>query len=356
MGPFYFLRSEGKTVLNHLYSRNILIYAISFAGLWLLLWLLTGSVTLDGRSQNNGSSHEVLRSQTSHAAMQEFDQRKIVGSVAPSNDLTISSNRFVFDQCSFLCQKSISALEGGELLSDSMLYKLGAHSEELAVYLQHNKDRRHDILELALTTESADTRAFLTDIFMHLPHHQKAELGENYIASQDWQIRADGVKLIADDISVQGVAKKLMIIFAGEENSYVKRRILAGIKQNLGLRGDPEILHGLDSALYYDPAVSVRTAALKAKMQLSEYPHLILPDALQALRTSEPDFQLAGIMAIEYVLQSEKEHGENGTYIDYRSIERELEILSHLADYPRDERFKRLVKEANLVRRKYFAH
>lgn len=282
-----------------------------------------------------------------HQTKNSLEQIKEVASGIDNADL---------GQCSARCSSTLSMLDGDLELDDETFGRLEAHVKEIAAFLQNDESQRQHYLEMALTTTDDDKRAFLTDIFYHLPYQQKVELGENFIGSDNWRVRADGVTLIADhDTPNLDVATVLMGIFSSEQHSYVKSSILSYLKQSSALKGDTEILHQLDSAIYNETDPSVRVEALKAKMQLSEQPYHILPDALQALRTSESDLQLAGLFAIEKVLEHEKKYIESGVYIDRNSIENEFQIIRNLAVYGDDKkRLDRLIREANMIYMRYF--
>jgi len=221
-------------------------------------------------------------------------------------------------ECTTRCRSTLSMLEGDLELDDDAFHQLGAFVKEIAAYLQGDEVERERYLQMALTTSDADKRGFLTDIFYHLPYQQKLELSEAYIASEDWQARADGVTLIADhEIPSVEVATRLMDIFSAEDNSYIKGSILSHLKQRPDLQGDFGILYQLDSAIYNDT--------------------------------------LAGLIAIEQVLQNEQEYSESSLYIDKDSFKKEFEMIQNLAIYEDDQqRFDHLISEANLVYSRYF--
>jgi len=93
-----------------------------------------------------------------------------------------------------------------------------AYTEEIAVYLKDDENQRQRYLQMALTTSDGDKRAFLSNIFKHLPYQQKAKIAESYIESENWRLRADGVTLIAGhDISNSDLAiSTLMNMFSTE--------------------------------------------------------------------------------------------------------------------------------------------
>jgi len=79
---------------------------------------------------------------------------------------------------------------------------------------------------------------------------------------------------------------------------------------------DNKFLYKLDSIINNDESPATRVAALKTKMQLSEQPFHMLPDAVQALHTSDPELQVAGLIVIGQILDNEDAHIKNGAHID----------------------------------------
>lgn len=247
-----------------------------------------------------------------------------------ADKLTSQSNTSRSKKCSVRCESTLSMLGENLELDDETFQRLEVHVKEIAAYLQYDESQRQRYLHMALTTTDGDKRAFLTVIFSHLPYQQKLELAENFVGSDDWRVRADGVTLIAADENTLNlaVAETLLDAFSSEQHSYVKSSILNYLKKSIGLKGDAEILSQLDSAIYNEVDPSVRVAALKTKMQLSEQLYHIVPDALQALRTNEPEFQMAGLIVLEQVLRRDKAASENAPYIDKRSIQNEFQIIT----------------------------
>lgn len=348
-------------------NKRLFFYLVGFVGLFCLVWLVSVLMNVDGHN----SSHKVSLAQSEKQA----DSMAVVNSLSeeesstpldfeyPENGLdqikedSSGVEDAVSLECTLRCDSALSMLDQSVELDDETFQKLGAYAEEIAVYLQNNEDQRRRYTQIALTTTDADKRAYLTDIFKRLPEQQRVEIADSFIDSSNWRARADGVTLIADNgVTNLEMGTSLVDIFLSEDNSYVKGKILTYLENSAALRGDTEVLRQLDSAIYYEAETSVRIAAFKAKMQLSEEPYHILPDALQALRTSEPDLQLAGLVAIEEVLRNEKKYTEKGAYIDTNSLENEFEIIRNLTAYGEDEkRFEYLIREANAIYLRYFS-
>jgi len=343
-------------------KRNVFYFLAVLLGLSCMLWLMsavknTGSAPIsEVQKQGDQLIPLISSSDDNRSLKQDINQaRNLSGQareVASQFDNTDSG------LCSVRCNSTLSMLDEDLELDDDTFHKLAAYVKEIAIYLQNDEGKRQHYLQMALTTSDGDKRNFLTDVFKHLPYMQKVEIGENFIASEKWRVRADGVTLIADhDIANLNVANSLMGIFTSEENAYVKGRILSYLKQSTILQGDVEILYQLDSAIYNGTDSSVRVAALKAKMQLSEQPYQILPDAIHALRTSEPEFQLAGLIAIDQVLKYEQEYIEKGVYIGRDSIKNDIQNIRSQAVYDRDKkRSASLIREANTIYLRYFEY
>lgn len=349
---------------NSVTMNRVLFCLAGLIGLSCLVWLFSTFIELDGH--NISTDQFEKRNDNTAVALSLSDDK-------PSAAIAAKHPRHGFDQieddvngidpsssfqCSMRCDSTLSMLDQNIELNDEEFRNLAAYTREIATYLQNNKDQRQYFMQMALTTTDGDKRAYLTDVFKHLPEEQKVKVAESFVDSDNWRVRADGVTLIADNgVENLAAASSLMDIFSSEESSYIKERILAYIQNSPTLRGDNEMLQQLDSAIYAESNESVRVAALKAKMQLGEQPYDILPDALQALRASEPELQLAGIVAIEQVLRHEKKYAESGAYIDTSSIKNEFQIIQNLASYGDDKkRMDRLIEEANTVYLRYFEY
>ena len=348
-------------MLKNVNAKTVSIYClVGSLGLCCALWLVfafngVGSVPFE---QSHEHRHDPV-----YAPPPNDDKSPIEPSLTQSRMVSGQADGFASDgastgyaECSLRCESSLSMLEEGLELDDETFQGLEVHIKEIANYLQHDESQRQHYLQMALTTIDGDKRAFLTAIFSHLPYQQKVELAENFVVSDDWRVRADGVTLIADnEIPNASAADALLDVFSNEQHSYVKSSVLNYLEKSSALKGDTETLSRLDAAIYNETDPSVRVAALKAKMQLSDQLHHIVPDALQALRTDQPEFQLAGLIALERVLQHDKAASENGVYIDTSSIQNEFQIIKGLAHYGNDKkRFDRLTKQANVIYSRYF--
>ena len=113
-------------------------------------------------------------------------------------------------------------LEEGLELDDETFQSLEVHVKEIAAYLQHDESLRQHYSKMALTTADGDKRAFLNAIFRHFPYQQKLELAENFVGSDDWRVRADGVTLIADQETQNlRAADTLFDVFSNEQHPSV---------------------------------------------------------------------------------------------------------------------------------------
>lgn len=335
-------------------KKNIIVGLAGLLGLCGALWLIFALKTVGNDSVNQSQKHSADPIPAISSVKHDLDQSK--NSLDQAKEVARVIDNTVSGQCSVRCESTLSMLDQDIELDDEAFNKLEAYSKEIAAYLKSNENQRQHFIQMAMTTIDGDKRAFLTDVFKHLPYEQKGEIGENFIGSDNWRVRADGVTLIADHgIPNLDVSGSLMDIFSSEQHQYVKDSILRYLKQDSTLQGDAEIMHQLDSAIYNEADVEVRVAALKAKIQLSDQLYHILPDALQALRTSEPELQFAGLIAIEKILQNESKYIESGVYIDRNSIKNEFEIIRKLTVHDDDKkRFDRLIREANTIYLRYF--
>lgn len=345
--------------------RNTLYLLVGLFSLFFIAWTIFSTKDIDNlqvhhsqKSTNNqktaillGNGNNVLE-QNIKSTEQPLDVEKgVLGNVDGASE------------CPESCKRKLSMLDKAMLddglrLDDRNFELLETYADDISVYLQNDNTMRQHYIQMALTTMDGDKRAFLTDVFKHLPYQQKLEVGEKFIGSENWRVRADGVTLIADnDVANLDISKSLMDIFSTEENSYVKGSILSLLKNNSNLKGHAETLLQLDSIIYNGIDSRDRIAAFKAKMQLGEQPYDILPDAVHALRTNEPEFQMAGLIAISQIMENELEYTENGVYIDTNSIRNDIENIRNMAAYKDDEEhIKQLTEEADAIYLRYFGY
>ena len=262
-------------------------------------------------------------------------------------------------ECSSQCQATLSALDKSTVIDDETFHKLGALAKTIAAYLHENDNKRKHYFEMALTTTDDDRRSFLTDVFKYLPAQQKQEIGDGFVVSENWHTRSMGVALITDgDTSDSNTVKKLTAILSIENNSYVKNTIINHLKQDDSLQGDLNVLSQLDLILNNSSdSSSTRVAALKAKLQLSDQPYFIIPDAVQALHTNEPELQFAGLIMIDRVLQEEDKYIEDGVYIDKKTIKDAIQGLRNTSSQGvEDKGLAGLIREADALYLRYFEH
>ena len=90
-------------------------------------------------------------------------------------------------QCSSRCSSTLTALDKDIELDDETFQKLASQTQEIATYLKNNKQQRQHYMQIAMATTDSDKRAFLTDVFMHLPDPQRREIAENFVTSKNWR-------------------------------------------------------------------------------------------------------------------------------------------------------------------------
>jgi len=246
--------------------------------------------------------------------------------------------------CSEPCLEALAKLEEGIELSDDEYRQLQVHVKEIVSYLQNNDGERQYYSLMALTTSDRNKIGFLKKIFQRLPEVQKLEIADNFLSS-------DNKKHKVSDLST---ANKLMDIFLTENNPHVKSTILRYVRSASNLRGEDGLLGKLDFGINNEADVAVKIDLFKAKMQLSEQPTDIIPSALEALRSREPEFQRAGVIAIDQVLSDNRHYLESG--LDIHTIRSELQTIrsSTPSDGVNKKKIDRLQREANSVYSRYF--
>ena len=145
-----------------------------------------------------------------------------------------------------------------------------------------------------------------------------------------------------------------MDIFLTEDNPHVKSTILRHVRSASTLRGEVGLLDKLDTGINNEADVAVKIDLFKAKMQLSEQPTDIIPSALEALRSTEPEFQMAGVIAIDQVLGDDSNYLES--VVNINTIKSELQTIRNLIPSDDDNKkgVDRLQKEANNIYSRYF--
>ena len=339
-------------------KRNLFYGLVGLIGLFCLVWLMSYLRNAGNEPTNHfqitqgESTSDILLSDDIQAAQYGADRAE--NSIEVKEDITSINVNSETVECSGQCGSALAMLEEGAELDDETYLKFGSRIKEIAAYLQSHQSERQHYLQMAMTTADGDKRAFLTDVFSLLPEQQKIEIGESFVSSDNWRLRADAVSLIVgselldlDDVD------RLMSIYSSEQNSYVKSNILTLLKQSSTLQGDTDIMYQLDSDIYNEENPNIRVAALKAKMRLSNHPYHVLTDALQALRTSEPDLQYAGLLAVNQILNHEQEYIESGIYVDRASIKNDILYIRNMTAYD-DKRLERVISEANAIYLRYF--
>lgn len=336
-------------------TTRIIFYSLGgLVGLCCVAWLTFSLKNNDSEIINPIPS--ITSNEDESSIIQNLDQT--TQSLNPAE--TAASNKLdniESEQCIERCSALLSILDEDLELEDEDFQDLERYLKEIAAYLQNDESKRLHYLKIALTTTDEDKRSFLTDVFKHLPYQQKIAIGADFIESENWRVRADGVSLIAGgEIVDPDIAHLLIDIFSTEKNSHIKGSILTSLEYSPNLQNDPTILRQLDDVINYEPDFSVRKAALNAKMSLSDQPHHILPDAIQALSTSNTEYQLAGLIAINQVLEQEQKHIENGAYIDKIAIKNTIESIMDVGSHHKtgESYSELLVEEAYNIHTRYF--
>ena len=332
-------------------KKNIIYFLAALIGLGLIFWLIF-SIMVDGSVPENQFDNKSYIQNVPTSNVEEIEDE-----LEPVKDVPEEVVSADNDECSAKCLEALAKLEEGIELDDDEYRQLQVYIKEIVAYLQNNEGERQYYLLMALTTSDGNKIGFLKKIFQRLPEEQKLEIADAFISSENKKLRVNGVELIVGHkVSDLGTANKLIDIFLIEDDPHVKSTVLQHVKNANSLRGDVGLLDKLDSAINNETDVSVKVDLLKAKMQLSEQPYHIIPSALEALRSREPEFQMAGIIAIDQVLGHEDNFVENGADIDINSIKNEIQTLRNLTpdDGVKKKRFDRLMREVNDVYSRHF--
>ena len=337
---------------NNKAKKNIFYCLVGFVGLSCIIGLIFTLINVGNVPSNQFQGQENHQKNAPPLNVEEIEDRLEPVEETQQNVVTVDN-----ELCSEKCSSAIARLEENLTLDDDTIRRMGRYTKEIASYLQNNEGDRRYYLQMALTTNDYNKIGFLTSIFQHLPDEQKTEIADNFIASQNVELRVDGIELIVGDkVSDVVSANKLMDVFLTEDNPHVKSSILRHFKKVTHLQGEANLLDQFDSAINNEVDTSVKVELFKAKKELSEQPYHIIPTALEALRSSESEFQMAGIIAIDQVLGHESNYVENGADIDMNAIRNEIQTIRNLTpgDGVNKKRFDRLMREANDVYSRYF--
>ena len=90
---------------------------------------------------------------------------------------------------------------------------------------------------------------------------------------------------------------------------------------------------------------------------MSEQPHLIIPDIVQALHGHEPELQFAGLLMVDKVLQQEGNNSKESVYIDRNWIKSVIQNIRSLSlQGVEDKQLENLIREADAVYLRYSEH
>ena len=334
---------------THNSKKNIFYFLAALIGLGLTFWFILSLIDIGSVPENQFGNKSYLQNDL------PLHVEEIENELEPVKDAPKEIASADSGPCSEQCIEALAKLEEGVELDDDEYRQLQAYVKEIVSYLQNNEGERQHYLLMALTTSDGNKIGFLKKIFQRLPEEQKLEIADNFLSSENKKLRVNGVELIVGHkVSDLSTANKLMDIFLTEDNPHVKSTILRHVRNASSLRGEVSLLDKLDSGINNEADVAVKIDLLKAKMQLSEQPANIIPSALEALRSREPEFQRAGVIAIDQVLADDSNYLESG--IDINTIKSELQTIRSLtpSDGVNKKRINRLQREANSVYSRYF--
>ena len=330
-------------------KKNIFFFLTALVGLGLTFWLILSLIDVGSVPENQFDNKSHLQNDL------PLNVEEVDNELEPVKDVLKEVASADSGPCSEQCLEALAKLEEGVELNDDEYRQLQVYVKEIASYLQNNDGERQYYLLMALTTSDGNKIGFLKKIFQRLPEEQKLEIADNFLSSENKKLRVNGVELIVGHkVSDLDTANKLMDIFLTEDNSQVKSTILRHVRNASNLRGEVGLLDKLDSGINNEADVAVKIDLFKAKMQLSEQSIDIIPSALEALRSREPEFQMAGVIAIDQLLGDDSNYLESG--VNIITIKSELQTIRSLtpSDGVNKKRIDRLQREANSVYSRYF--
>jgi len=257
--------------------------------------------------------------------------------------------------CEAECEATLTRLYAESEIDDESYEALSVKIARLAAFLEGDAAGRQKMLELALTTEDQNKRALVVDAFNLLSLKQREELGAEFLKSDNWRIRTDGINLSIEAESLTSdKASSLLKLLTEEPHSHVRATILGTLKRADGLKGDVATLNGLSSILTSDANSNVKSEALLTKLELHENPLDVMPESLTALTSQEPELQLSAIIAFGKIYDNQADDNNAFAQVDHEFIKRSIDDLYKIEITDENKAaMTRLLQEADLF---YYRH
>lgn len=254
--------------------------------------------------------------------------------VQSSGDL-LESNLFMAEaapreseqKCSVQCVLTLALLQSPYPLSDAEFNSALATVEGLAEELKASGKLLQELIELAVTT-SGNKRLLIISTFMLLDPVDRITLGQALMESPYRQQRLDGVQVLTNPSTLnQSVIEMLVEFIAVEQDPYVRSSVITALNTPDVFAGDQTVIGLLSETMVTDNNPTVRGEALLANANLTEQPELVFIDALNAIRSGEPDHQRFATLALEELIH--RQTTQNGLELDAQN---ELEFRTLLTE------------------------
>lgn len=119
----------------------------------------------------------------------------------------------------------------------------------------------------------------------------------------------------------------LVEFIAVEQDPYVRSSVMTSLNMPNVFAGDQTIIELLSETMVTDTNPTVRGEALLANANLTEQPGLVFIDALNAIRSGEPEHQRFATLALEELIH--RQTTQNGLELDAQN---EIEFRALLTD------------------------
>ncbi len=240
--------------------------------------------------------------------------------------------------CNKTCKTIRDQLLSSDSLHDENYETLLAHTQRFTEYLVGNFERQNEFINLAISTSDANKRDLIIEAFKGLPKNQSMGFAFQLLENENWEIRVKSTELLEgnnelSDRDVQSYYDSL----SREQNSYVKQRMVQALVYSDNLLENENLVSTLDSMIQHASDASVRSTALRTKVQVSNDTQSLLRDAVYALNSGQQSFQITGLSVYENLLKQAKENEKIKHIINQNGIIKELENVIESARFASDE-------------------
>lgn len=227
-------------------------------------------------------------------------------------------------RCEQGCLAQMEMLISAELIDDASYQSLLSNTDQLASYLKNNPKARLELLEIALQTSEGNKRDLIIAAFSQLSIQDRTEFGLALSQSPNREQRKEGVDFLAAAETMSlSVATEFSIMLRTETDQHIKTSLIRALNKPEKFRGDQAIIDDLSYMVQSEMNNKIRGEALLSKASLVSHSEQVVDDALSAVRSGEPDYQLYGLRALETALNRSSQEGTQMSWL-YEEASRDI--------------------------------